>query len=69
MQLIVPTEYRGRVYGIHQMDRGFIPVGSFFAGALAEHAGAPFAVAAMGVSLVAAGLAVFIFVPRMRQLE
>jgi MFS transporter, DHA1 family, staphyloferrin A biosynthesis exporter len=69
MQLIVPSEYRGRVFGIHQMDRGFIPVGSFVAGAIAEGAGAPFAVAAMGGALALAGLLVLIFVPRMRRLE
>jgi MFS transporter, DHA1 family, staphyloferrin A biosynthesis exporter len=69
MQLLVPTEYRGRVFGIHQMDRGFIPVGSFMAGAIAEGTGAPFAVALMGSALVLAGLAVLVFVPRMRHLE
>ncbi len=69
LQLMVPGEYRGRVFGIHQMDRGFIPVGSFIAGAIAEMAGAPFAVAAMGSLLVLAGFTVMIFVPRMRQLE
>jgi MFS family permease len=69
MQLTVPTEYRGRIFGIHQMDRGFIPVGSFIAGAIAEQAGAPFAVTAMGTGLVTAGLLVLLFVPRMRRLE
>jgi MFS family permease len=69
IQLIVPSEYRGRVFGIHQMDRGFIPVGSFLAGAIAEAAGAPVAVAIMGGALTMAGVAVFLGVPRMRRLE
>jgi MFS family permease len=69
MQLLVPTEYRGRVFGIHQMDRGFIPVGSFLAGAIAQVAGAPFAVAIMGGTLALAGLGVLLFLPRMRNLE
>ncbi|MEA2640927.1 MAG: transporter, family, staphyloferrin biosynthesis exporter [Chloroflexota bacterium] len=69
IQLIVPSAYRGRVFGIHQMDRGFIPVGSFVAGAIAEGAGAPFAVAIMGGSLTLASVAVLLFVPRMRRLE
>jgi hypothetical protein len=69
MQLLVPTEYRGRVFSIHQMDRGFIPVGSFIAGAIAERAGAPFAVAIMGGTLALAGLSVLLFLPRMRKLE
>ena len=69
LQLIVPSEYRGRVFGIHQMDRGFIPVGSFVAGAIAEAAGAPAAVAAMGTALTLAGVVVFLGVPRMRRLE
>jgi hypothetical protein len=69
MQLLVPTEYRGRVFGIHQMDRGFIPVGSFLAGAIAQVAGAPFAVALMGGTLALAGLGVLCFVPRMRKLH
>jgi hypothetical protein len=57
------------VFGIHQMDRGFIPVGSFLAGAIAEAAGAPVAVAIMGGALTMAGVAVFLGVPRMRRLE
>ncbi|HEY3116460.1 MAG TPA: MFS transporter [Chloroflexota bacterium] len=69
VQLIVPSEYRGRVLGIHQTDRGFIPLGSMLMGSIAQVAGAPFAVALMGGSLVIAALAVLAAVPRMRRLE
>jgi hypothetical protein len=69
IQVLVPTEYRGRVLGVHQMDRGFIPVGAFFVGAIAEWAGAPFAVACMGISLATAGVGVGLFAPQMRRLK
>ena len=35
---MVPTEYRGRVLGVHQMDRGFIPVGGYMVIHLAVNA-------------------------------
>lgn len=69
IQIIVPSEYRGRVLGVHQLDRGFIPVGSFIAGAIAEVAGAPFATGVMASGLLLCGLAVLVFLPRMRQLD
>lgn len=69
VQLIVPTEYRGRVLGIHQQDRGFIPLGSFMVGSIAQVTGAPFALSVMGSCLVLAAAAVFGCVPRMRRLE
>lgn len=67
--MVVPTEYRGRVMGVYQMDRGLIPVGSFIAGAIAESAGAPFAVSVMAALLAAISLALLVFSPRIRRLE
>ena len=69
VQLIVPTDYRGRVMGIHQLDRGFIPIGSFLIGVVAEFAGAPFAIALMGGTLALIGLVLLFWIPRMRGLE
>ena len=69
VQLIVPSEYRGRVMGLHQLDRGFIPIGSFLIGAVAEWGGAPFATALMGGVLALVGLLLLPFVPRMRGLQ
>lgn len=65
--LIVPGEYRGRVMGLHQLDRGFIPMGSFMAGAVAEWLGAPTTTSLMAGALVAIAIAV-VCVPRVRQL-
>ena len=48
LQLKTPDEYRGRVMGIYMLNQGLLPLGSLFAGTLAEFRGAPFAVAWMG---------------------
>ena len=69
VQLIVPSEYRGRIMGVHQLDRGFIPIGSFLLGALAQWGGAPAATALMAGSLACVALAVLVLVPAMRRLE
>lgn len=50
LQLIVPSEFRGRVLGIYMLDRGLMPLGSLLAGFLAHFLGAPLAVAIMGIS-------------------
>lgn len=67
--LIVPAEYRGRVLGVYQMDRGFIPLGTFVAGAIAEGMGAPVTVALMGGMLALAAAAVMALSPRIRSLD
>ena len=69
VQLIVPSEYRGRIMGVHQLDRGFIPIGSFLLGALAQWGGAQAATAVMAGSLTLVALAVLVLVPAMRRLE
>jgi MFS family permease len=69
VQIIVPTEYRGRVMGLHQLDRGFIPIGAFLIGVLAEVVGAPHATTIMGGCLVAMGLILLTWIPRMRGLD
>lgn len=69
LQIIVPSQYRGRVFGVHQMDRGFIPVGSFAAGALAEALTAPVGSSLMGGTLALFGIAALLTVPRMRRME
>jgi MFS family permease len=56
LQLKTPAEYRGRVMGIYMLNQGLMPLGSLFAGALAQFQGAPFAVAVMGGSVVALSL-------------
>jgi MFS family permease len=69
LQLVVPREYRGRVLSVMGMDRGFIPLGSAMAGALAERLGAPIAVMLMGTTLALAGIVVLFRIPRMRDVE
>lgn len=69
VQMVVPSEYRGRVMGVHQLDRGFIPIGSFLIGLIAEWGGAPFATALMGSCLALVGLSLLFVLPRMRGLQ
>jgi MFS family permease len=56
LQLKTPAAYRGRVMGIFMLNQGLIPLGSLFAGTLAEFKGTPFAIAVMGGSLLALSL-------------
>lgn len=44
LQLRVPTEFRGRVMGIHSMTFSFIAIGGLFAGGIAQLVNASFAV-------------------------
>ncbi len=69
VQITVPSDYRGRVMGVHQLDRGFIPIGSFLIGAIAQWAGAPFATALMGCCLASVGLGLLFVLPRIRGLQ
>jgi predicted MFS family arabinose efflux permease len=61
IQLITPAEVRGRVLGVYLLNRGLMPLGSLFAGALASAMGGPWAVTVMGTSccLLAMGVAFF----------
>jgi MFS family permease len=58
LQMIVPSEMRGRVLGVYLLDRGLMPVGSLLAGVLASILGAPVAVAIMGAVCVALAVAI-----------
>jgi len=59
IQAMVPDQLRGRVMAVYSMMfMGMAPFGAFFAGALAEHLGAPITVAIGGVACIA-GSAVF----------
>lgn len=55
LQLTIPDELRGRVMGIYMLNQGLLPLGSLFAGTLADVFDAPTAVMFMGstVSLMA----------------
>jgi len=55
LQMTIPDELRGRVMGIYMLNQGLLPLGSLFAGTMADLLGAPTAVMIMGtcVSLLA----------------
>jgi len=54
LQTMVPDHLRGRVMAVHVMTfMGLSPFGSMFAGFVAEHLGAPFALASGGVACLA----------------
>ena len=48
LQILTPDEFRGRVMGLYMLNQGLMPLGSLFAGIVAEGVGAPLAVAIMG---------------------
>ena len=56
IQTMVPDDLRGRVMAVYtMMFMGMAPMGSLFAGAMAERIGAPWTVAIGGVAAVAGG--------------
>jgi MFS family permease len=62
LQMLTPSEIRGRVLGIYFLDRGLMPLGSLLAGTLASLLSGPWAVTIMGSScfLIAVGVAIFV---------
>ena len=66
LQLNSSDEFRGRVMGIYMLDQGLVPLGSLFAGFLAEVWGAPAAVATMGISVLALCAIAFALMPHLR---
>lgn len=60
VQLSIPDEYRGRVMGIYMLNQGMLPLGSMFAGTLADLYSASVALVIMG-AMVAALAVLFYF--------
>ena len=69
LQVNLPNDLRGRVMGIYGLAWELMPVGGMIAGAIAEFAGAPVAVAFGGFMVAAMALLVMIFYPSIRRLE
>jgi len=70
LQTTVPDALRGRVMAVYiMMFFGMTPLGSFISGAVAEHFGAPVAIASGGVIVFIAAIFVFIRFPSLRRLE
>ena len=66
IQLTTPDELRGRVMGVYMLNQGLLPLGSLFAGALADLLDAPTAVLIMGTLVALMALA---FAARARTLR
>jgi MFS family permease len=67
IQSMVPDRLRGRVMAFYaMMFMGMAPFGSFFAGALAEHIGAPLTLAIGGVACLAGSALFAIKLPALR---
>jgi MFS family permease len=58
LQLSAPQHIRGRVMSIYLINRATIPIGTLFAGALADHFGGPAAVRMMSLSALSVVLLV-----------
>jgi MFS family permease len=69
LQLSIPNELRGRVMSIWGLTFSLIPTGGAISGALAEHHGAPTALALGGIAVIATTLATAALLPRIRQLD
>jgi MFS family permease len=67
IQSMVPDYLRGRVMSVYSMVfMGMAPFGSLLAGAAADRIGAPWTVAAGGITCMAAAAVFWIFLPRIR---
>jgi len=69
LQVNLPDQLRGRVMGIFGLTWDLMPVGGMIAGAIAEFAGAPVAVAFGGLMVAAMAAFVAIALPNIRRLE
>lgn len=67
IQSMVPDELRGRALAAYtMMFMGMAPLGALFAGAMAEHVGAPWTVGMGGIAAILGGLAFLRFLPSWR---
>jgi MFS family permease len=69
IQLLTPAPFRGRVLGIYLLNNGLMPVGSLFAGILANFLGGPWAVTVMGTSCLLLTVVIGFSVPRLWKLR
>jgi MFS family permease len=67
LQLSIPDELRGRVMGIYMLNQGLLPVGTLFAGVLADVASAPMAVTLMGATVAALAVGFSVCSPALRE--
>ena len=69
LQVNLPNQLRGRVMSIYGLAWELMPVGGMIAGAIAEFAGAQFAVAFGGAMVAGMALIVALFLPVVRRVE
>ena len=69
VQLSIPDEYRGRVMGIYMLNQGMLPLGSVFAGTLADLYSASTALMIMGALVACLSIAFALRVSSLRQLR
>ena len=68
LQYYVEDNYRGRVMSIYMMEMGFISLGTFSAGLLAEAVGVQWALGGFAMVLILLSILALAFVPRIRKL-
>jgi MFS transporter, DHA1 family, staphyloferrin A biosynthesis exporter len=69
IQVLTPSQLRGRVLGIYFLNRGLMPLGSLIAGALAAYLGGPWAVTIMGSSCLLLAVIIAFAVPAIWNLK
>ena len=69
LQMNLPNELRGRVMGIHGLAWELMPIGGLIAGAIAEFASAPTAVAFGGLMVGGMAFVVAVAMPTIRRLQ
>lgn len=69
LQTHASDEMRGRVMSVFFLNRGMVPLGTVAAGFATEFIGVQWTVTIMAGTLLALGLAAFLFLPRLRELD
>jgi len=69
VQYYVEAEYRGRIMSILMMQFGFMSLGTFIAGAMAESIGVQWALGGFAIALFFISMLALVFVPRLRKLD
>ena len=69
LQTYVDDNYRGRVMSVFMMEMGFVSLSTFVAGMLAAVFGPQIAIGGMAVILLVVTVFVWVFVPRLRNLD
>jgi len=69
VQYYVEADYRGRIMSILMMQFGFMSLGTFIAGTMAESMGVQWALGGFAIALFFISTLALVFVPRLRKLD